>query len=229
MQKTPTKVYCILNLQFYGAVLLVVHRVKVRVKRLVTTLYLKYNCVDSTFLTCTKSLREYCLQLQSWITTAHVLDFDAENRFCVICMFDFSFCYFYALFALCLRWDGLLWTSTLSFRERVLTISFTNVWAHLLFFNRTTSKNFVHPLNIFRINFLQVKTLEIGKCLGFKWLPLFFCKFSWILNLACLILGCRPNACDVAFCYSALLPSAQKLTCILEWYLNMGSYWAVIY
>ena len=141
----------------------------------------------------------------------------------------FSFCYFDAWFALCLRWDGLLWTSTLSFRERVLTISFTNVWAHLLFFNRTTSKNFVHPLNIFRINFFQVKTLEIGKCLGFKWLPLFFCKFSWILNLACLILGCRPNACDVAFCYSALLPSAQKLTCTLEWYLNMGSYWAVIY
>ena len=102
MQKTPTKVYCILNLQFYGAVLLVVHRVKVRVKRLVTTLYLKYNCVDSTFLTCTKSLREYCLQLQSWITTVHALDFDAENRFCDICMFDFSFCCFNALFALCL-------------------------------------------------------------------------------------------------------------------------------
>ena len=102
MQKAPTKVYCILNLQFYGTVLLVVHRVKVRVKCLVATLYLKYNCVDSTFLTCTKSLREYCLQLQSWITAVHVLDFDAENRFCDICMFDFSFCCFNALFALCL-------------------------------------------------------------------------------------------------------------------------------
>ena len=85
------------------------------------------------------------LPARSWITSGQALGFgaekSAENRFWVVCMFDFPFCYFLVLFPLS------------------------------LFFYRTTSKNFVHPQNILKKFNFSLKKLERGKCLGFKYQP----------------------------------------------------------
>ena len=87
------------------------------------------------------------LPARSWITSGQALGFgaekSAENRFWVVCMFDFPFCYFLVLFPLS------------------------------LFFYRTTSKNFVPPKIFWiKFNF-SLKNLERGKCLGFKYQPRF--------------------------------------------------------
>ena len=79
-----------------------------------------------------------------------------------------------------------------------------------LFYYRTISKNFVHPLNIFKKNFLLKNTesrkmpTTITKCLCFNCSPFFLRKFRWNFDLERLSLLYWPRTFYVAFRYSAL-------------------------
>ena len=114
--------------------------------------------------------------------SAHAVALSAENGCWIVCMFEFPFCCFVALFPL----------------------------PH--FFYIITSKNFVNPLNIFKHWFFFLKNIgnsempsTTAKCLRFECRPLFFFReVRWILNRVRLSPRYWQHTCDVAFRYLTL-------------------------
>ena len=112
-------------------------------------------------------------------------------------------------------------------RSVFYAIDFRRFFLDVFFFfyritSRITSKNFVHPLDILKFNFLLKNTgnrkmpSTTTKYLGFKCQPYFSPQLSLNFNLERLSPCYWPYNCDVAFCYLAL----SSRTCEAHYYLQ---------